>query len=159
MPENDKASPVIVQDLKTLRAKSGLATTQDAESILPRLRIVLGANPRGMGLSAIQMGYPVRLFTTRFHDGFLDFVNPMYIINPEGVCEDGVEGCLSLPGRQRRIKRYSEVTIRCENWGGAAKTFHGLAARVVQHEMDHLDGKTIMERGNPMHGGSKGRRK
>ena len=104
----------------------------------------------GMGLAAPQVGVPVQVFVVSpallrgDHGGV--YVNPR-LIDQDGS-EVAEEGCLSLPGVNCRIKRAQRVTIRATDLDGAAFSDQGegLAARVFQHEMDHLNGVLIAER-------------
>ena len=96
----------------------------------------------GVGLAAPQVGVLRRLFVMDVDDG----EGPVVFINPELLAQEGdqegPEGCLSLPGLFGLVKRPMEVTVRALNREGLAfeKTVHGLAARCVCHEYDHLDG-------------------
>jgi len=78
--------------------------------------------------------------------------NPTFYINPQIVAhsEEKIvddEGCLSIPGITVPIKRYTAITVEALNLKGEtfvveAEDFH---ARAIQHELDHLDGKTMFE--------------
>ena len=69
------------------------------------------------------------------------------IVSAEGW-EDAEEGCLSLPGVTCRLKRRAVVTIEATNLDGEVfqETGEDLAARIYQHEIDHLDGKLLVDR-------------
>jgi len=100
----------------------------------------------GVGLAAPQIGESVRLivFETEGEQGAL--INPA-IVSREGS-EIATEGCLSLPKLNGDVERATEVTVRFmdENGKKRTKTWHDLDARVVQHEMDHLDGVLFTDR-------------
>jgi peptide deformylase len=76
----------------------------------------------------------------------LVFINPQ-IKNRRGQ-EVGEEGCLSLPGLYADVKRASEIVVEAFDLEGQAfqATLNELAARVVQHESDHLDGVLFIDR-------------
>ena len=70
----------------------------------------------------------------------------MVLINPERVAEEGsseaLEGCLSVPERMGRVKRYEKIKINYTGIEGEEKTLEAedFLARIIQHEMDHLNG-------------------
>ena len=105
----------------------------------------------GIGLAANQVGVPYRVFTVR-SDPLLVCYNPK-IVDLSGEELLGPEGCLSFPGLSVKVKRWEEVRLRFQNYKGTFVTrkFGGLAARVVQHEMDHLDGILFFNRANRYH--------
>ncbi len=76
---------------------------------------------------------------------------PLVLINPEIVAtdgeQDGQEGCLSFPGIYINVKRAEMATVRFTNLEGAEETVetHGLVARAVQHELDHLNGVLLVD--------------
>ena len=103
----------------------------------------------GVGLAAPQVGVPVRLFIACPAQEPSDrrvYINPR-IIAAEGS-QDGEEGCLSFPGVACNLKRYDVVTIRAVGLDGQQfeETERQLAARIFQHEMDHLDGRLLVDR-------------
>jgi len=111
-------------------------------------------NNYGIGLAAIQVGYPLRIFVM---DVNRSFEHPQVFINPEIIKKSkesltDFEGCLSAPGKRGEVKRYIRITLKYQDEEGEeiVKTFYNLAARCVQHEMDHLEGKLCIdyEKGN-----------
>jgi len=103
----------------------------------------------GVGLAAPQVGLSQRLLVYR--------VGPnapvIALVNPElewsGSEEDTLEeGCLSIPGVTVDVERPLHVRVRAldEEGGGRLIEASGLEARVIQHEMDHLDGVLILDR-------------
>jgi peptide deformylase len=97
---------------------------------------------KGMGLAAPQVGILERFFITSWGQVFVD---PLVYPERQFGKEEGPEGCLSLPGQAFMVDRWRVVTV-----GGTR--YSGLAAVVVQHELDHLDGILISERGKPFSG-------
>ena len=101
----------------------------------------------GVGLAAPQIGIPKRLFVA---DGGVE-KGIVKIANPEIVSADGIgvmaEGCLSVPNISVTIERPSTITITGLNEAGhrVEITARGLFARVLQHEIDHLNGKLIID--------------
>lgn len=104
---------------------------------------------RGVGLAAPQVGVTVRLFIaspTFEEDDRRVYIDPE-IIALDGA-QDGEEGCLSFPGISCKIKRKKIATIRALGLDGEIfeETGEDLAARIFQHESDHLDGKLLVDR-------------
>ena len=98
----------------------------------------------GMGLAAPQVGIPYNIFVVGATVPRRTFINPL--IHWSSVTKTmQTEGCLSFPGLLQRVLRPAEVTITYYTVDGAQmnKRFDGLNARVIQHEYDHLKGKTI----------------
>ena len=104
----------------------------------------------GVGLAATQVGILRRIFV--FHDEDEDrvIVNPVVTVRGKET-EVDEEGCLSLGPIRMPVERAVEVTL--DGFDGAGAPVHleleGLSARVVQHELDHLDGKMIIDRTDP----------
>lgn len=99
----------------------------------------------GVGLAANQVG-----ITKRFVVFDYPPILVSYMINPEITWHSkkaggGMEECLSIGKQLYPKKRYSEVTVKWQNMKGEAfeRTFRGFSARVIQHELDHLDGILI----------------
>ena len=104
----------------------------------------------GRGLAAPQVGRPVRLFVMdlTWKDGLPD---PRVFVNPDldwtsaatGVAE---EACLSIPDAPRAVRRPTACRLSHDGPDGRIETdFGGVAARCVQHEMDHLSGRLILD--------------
>ncbi len=101
----------------------------------------------GIGLAAPQVGISQRMITVEADGECLALVNPV-ILAGEGAHEM-VEGCLSLPGQQVRVARRSVVWVQAYDHEHRLREFkcQGLLARVIQHELDHLDGILIIDHG------------
>jgi peptide deformylase len=121
------------------------------------LEIMLENN--GVGLAAIQVGIPKRLFIasmipedeTEVDDEvikkyLIEFINPE-ILEAEGSISYE-EGCLSIPGFFAKVKRANKILIRFQDRFGNKhqKEFHNVSAVACQHEYDHLEGKVFIER-------------
>ena len=105
----------------------------------------------GVGLAAPQVGVGLRLFVADPSSG-RDRSQLRVVINPELVAADGVqreeEGCLSLPGFTGQVPRSARVVATGLDRSGSSIRIEGegLLARVLQHEMDHLDGGLFVDR-------------
>jgi peptide deformylase len=108
----------------------------------------------GIGLAAIQIGVPERIIVVQLPE---DEENPeedkLYaIVNPELArksreMEEGVEGCLSVPGWVGDVSRHRTVTVKGLDPRGKPVRIkaEGLLARVFQHELDHCDGVLFID--------------
>jgi len=103
----------------------------------------------GVGLAANQVGISKRIFV--FNPSEEDWradamINPV-IIKRRGS-EKTEEGCLSLPGITAEVRRYKYVLVEGLDIDGRHVRFEakGLLARIIQHEVDHLDGKLIIDK-------------
>ncbi len=103
----------------------------------------------GIGLAAPQVGVPLRLVvisTTGKRQDSQILINPV-LSNLQGTCEME-EGCLSLPGVHGNVKRPSTCSVEAQDIDGNSFMLDTveLTARVIQHEVDHLDGKLFTDR-------------
>lgn len=136
----------------TLRYKSKPIRRVDRQlQDIVRNMFALMYEARGVGLAANQVDLPLRLFVVNLQadpeEGEeMVFVNPV-ISRPKGN-DDHEEGCLSFPGLQCQVKRPETVRLNAYNLQG--KEFEGevdgFLARVIQHELDHLDGVLFIDR-------------
>jgi peptide deformylase len=115
-----------------------------------------------LGLAAPQIGISKRVAVFKNKD--LDSREPIYnnsdydvLVNPRitqcrGDKETMMEGCLSCPDISVEVERYTEIKVKGYNEKGQkiSKRYTGFLARVAQHEIDHLDGILIVDRGNRM---------
>ena len=105
----------------------------------------------GLGLSANQCGLPYRAFVMRTIP-FIVVFNPRIVdTSSEEIFLE--EGCLSFPYLLVKVKRSRDVRVRFTDSYGQTSTqkFTGLTARIFQHEADHLDGITFIERATKFH--------
>ena len=96
----------------------------------------------GVGLAAPQVGILRRIVVIEVNEGeVIELINPK-IVAFAGE-QEGLEGCLSLPGQWGIVKRPMHVTVRALNRYGEEVEYRGseLLARCFCHELDHLDGK------------------
>jgi peptide deformylase len=108
----------------------------------------------GVGLAAPQVGVSRRIIVV---DPREEGVAPMAIINPriawvDAATEKAEEGCLSIPGVRDVVERPATVTVEGLDLDGRGVTIdaQGLHARVIQHEIDHLDGVLFLDRLSPL---------
>jgi len=124
-------------------------------------------NASGVGLAAPQIGKSIRIFVvdgTPFNEGeeeddkdpSLEGFKKVFI-NPQVLEEDGEEwgfeeGCLSIPQIRGEVYRPERVTIQYydTDWNQHTETYDGMAARIIQHEYDHLEGKLFTDYLTPL---------
>jgi len=100
---------------------------------------------KGIGLAAPQVGVLQRIIVADIYGG------PLSLANPEIVTREGfdtmAEGCLSLPGVLVEVPRNTCIEVAGQDARGHHVEFEakGLLARVLQHEIDHLDGRLISD--------------
>ncbi len=101
---------------------------------------------RGVGLAAVQVGVPQRIVVVDYGEGLMELVNPE--ITHRAGSEKGFEGCLSVPGYMGEVTRPTEVTVTAQDREGDRifVDVEGWAARVLCHEIDHLDGNLFIDR-------------
>ena len=107
--------------------------------------IVIELGAHAVGLAAVQIGVPRSIFVARMNNGELkEFINPE-ILYRSNERKKKVEGCLSLPGLEVRVKRPKRITLKYYDIYGTecTKEFVGMEARIIGHEMDHCLGITI----------------
>lgn len=114
---------------------------------------------KGVGLAAPQIGLSIRLFITDgspFEEDEVKefkqvFINPI-IKEEEGALWKFNEGCLSIPTIREDIQRKKVVHIEYydQDWNFKRETFKGLAARIIQHEYDHIEGVLFVDRISPL---------
>jgi len=99
-----------------------------------------------VGLAAPQVGVSIRMFVAQTRNGPGVFINPE--ISKKSGKEAVEEGCLSLPGLWLKVKRAKEIELEAIDINGKKiKTKAvGLFARILQHEIDHLNGVLIIDK-------------
>jgi peptide deformylase len=147
--------PIVLSDNPLLRQRSrrvkrfGPALQQLIDDMVETMH---AAN--GIGLAAIQIGAPERVIVVQLPE---DDENPadgkLYVVvNPELArksreIEDGIEGCLSIPGWVGEVPRHRTVTVKGRDLHGKPVRIKAqeLLARVFQHEVDHVSGVLFID--------------
>jgi peptide deformylase len=146
--------PIVYSDNPVLRERSRRIrrVTPDQQQLIDdMIETMYAAN--GIGLAAIQVGVPERVVVVHLPEDPEDEDPPpgsgqLYvIINPELArksreMEDGIEGCLSVPGWVGEVTRHRNVTVKGLDRQGQPVRIkaEGFLARVFQHEIDHCEG-------------------
>ncbi len=163
LPHNNSFAAVGVSELQileyphpTLRRLSKPLKRVDAElHQLVRQMFDLMYQHSGIGLAANQVNLPYRLFIVnatsdpQMTEEEHVFINP--VLSQRKGSAEAEEGCLSLPGLYGQVKRPEKVTLNAYNLAGEEITaeLSGLFGRVVQHEIDHLDGILFIDKLSP----------
>ncbi len=94
----------------------------------------------GVGLAAPQIGVLKRVVVVDAGEGLIELINPV-ILKQSGETTD-IEGCLSIPGVFGDVTRPEHITVKALDRNGKSVTseYSGFTARVICHEIDHLDG-------------------
>jgi peptide deformylase len=108
---------------------------------------------KGVGLAAPQVGLPLRIFVaspTGTREEAAAYINPTLL--DERGSEEGEEGCLSLPEIRIKVSRFTAVRIEALDPSGQpfGQNAEAFAARVLQHENDHLEGILLLDRMSPL---------
>lgn len=116
---------------------------EEVREVVVTLKHTLATHENGVGLAAPQVGINARIFVINFNGNMRAFINPMYTHTNDIVLSR--EGCLSLPGKEYLVPRFSQIKIAYQDPQGKVmnNTLVGMSAFVFQHEMDHLEGITL----------------
>ena len=144
--------------MKLIKVPNPILTTPTSEvefplseenKIIIKNMINLMYQENGVGLAANQVGYDKKIFVMDISNERND---PQVFVNPIIVARNNIkmgenERCLSCPGEEVKVSRSISVNLEwtCEHGEKQHKTFYHLPSRVVQHEMDHLNGKLITD--------------
>lgn len=139
-----KSKPVKRVDKKVLKLTKDMKQTLLAQK-----------DPKGVGLAAPQVGRPIRLFLVRDNGKVITMINPEILWLSKKTNETKkkkekyiAEGCLSLPHFYGPVKRAWAVKVEYQTPEGKKKKekFEGFSAQIIQHELDHLNGITFVQR-------------
>lgn len=149
---SQKAQPIKKVDKKIIKVIAEMKATLNAQK-----------NPKGVGLAAPQIDYPLRIFITKPYpkSHIQVFINPEITWKSEDMINrspereeslpagrQALEGCLSLPGLWGTVKRRTSLKLRYQTPDGQnhEEVFEGFIATIIQHEMDHLEGHLFTQR-------------
>lgn len=138
-------NPILRQKSKQL-TKQEITNPKFKRLILKMQKLMKKAD--GAGLAAPQIGKNICLFvieTKLYQSGY--FINPI-LIEHSTAASTAEEGCLSLPNIFGQVSRYNEIKIKFKNLENQDLELkaNGLLARVIQHEMDHLEGILFIDK-------------
>lgn len=124
-----------------------IETFDDSLERLTQEMLVTMRDHEGVGLAANQVGRLKRVLVASVEDDDYVIINPVLSDMSESK-ERMAEGCLSIPGIQVEVERPTSVTVSGVDAAGEALRLEAtdMLARVLQHEVDHLDGVLILDR-------------
>ena len=138
--------------LETMYCETGIGLAANQVGILQRILVLDPeydlVDPKGDLASAKQVEI--------FDENYVINKQPQIFLNPEIIYREGTasikEGCLSVPEFRAEIKRAEKIKLQYQTIDGLTKVLSadGLLAIVIQHEIDHLDGKLMIDRLSPL---------
>lgn len=133
----------IVRDVLVLGRKSEPATKDDITVVRDLLDTLAANSDRCVGLAANMIGVHKTILAAAIGGKHIAMINPK-IADRSKETYDTEEGCLSLDG-VRPVKRYQMITVEYldNRFKKKKQTFRGFDAQIVQHEMDHFEGRII----------------
>ena len=131
--ENEKDRAILTQ-------KSIETTVEESKQLIEDLRDTLNASKNGCGISAVQIGELKRVCIIKHNDKEIVMINPV-ITRTRGEV-NSEEGCLSVPHLFGTFKRAQKVWCEYTDENGNRKEIAegGLCSRIIQHELEHMDG-------------------
>lgn len=131
--ENEKDRAILTQ-------KSTETTIEESKQLIEDLRDTLNASKNGCGISAVQIGELKRVCIIKHNDKEIVMINPV-ITRTRGEV-NSEEGCLSVPHLFGTFKRAQKVWCEYTDGNGNRKEIAegGLCSRIIQHELEHMDG-------------------
>lgn len=155
--------PIYLYGSRVLRENAQEADLSDREKLTQLIADMEEtlASADGCGLAAPQVGVPVRVLIvdgrdlTDAYPYLKDFkrvmINPVVVEESRETC-DYSEGCLSVPGIYAEVRRPERIRVEYLNgdFEKVSEEFDKFACRMIQHELDHLDGKMFVDRVAPI---------
>jgi peptide deformylase len=146
-----------------LKAKPVKKFDKELQTLIDDMFETMRAEP-GVGLAAPQIGESMRLVVIEYAEEPEDEEAPepkpkrYVLVNPEITQKseemvEGMEGCLSVPGLIGTVDRHEKVTVKALTRHGKPQKVkaEGWMARILQHELDHLDGVLYIDRANEIY--------
>ena len=118
----------------------------DTAGVICDMMHILTNSKTGVGLSANQAGYDMRIIILKVNNfNYVPMINPVIESHSVGKIK-AEESCLSYPGKHKDIYRFNFITVSYTTPNGdrIEQDFENLNARIIQHEIDHLNGKCIV---------------
>lgn len=136
---------LVTYDDPRLRVRSVPTGPDEVRDLVRKMFETMYAE-EGIGLAAVQVGRPLRVFITKVQDRERVYINPEIV--ETSIEEDTAEeGCLSIPDVRADVTRPARISVQATGLKG--RTFRlnaeGLLARAIQHELDHLNGRLFID--------------
>jgi peptide deformylase len=144
MPEKELKIKVFGESILRKKARPVTKVTEQHRQILSQMAKAM-YDDSGIGLAAPQVGFSAQLIVVDIGEGLYKLVNPK-IVKKQGK-QSISEGCLSVPGVCIKVKRAKKVSVQALDENGCPQEIEArdLFACVLQHEIDHLKGKLIID--------------
>lgn len=122
-------------------------SNQEVRKLIIDMWETLNAEKTGVGLAAPQVGQTIRLILVKTKDFTETLANPV-IVSRHAMEKVDEEGCLSVPGVWKKVKRSHSIVVSYTDRNGFKQEtkLKGFSARVVQHEVEHLNGILITDK-------------
>ncbi len=129
-----------------LRNQSKVLSFNESKKIIKNLRNAI-EDKNALGIASPQIGINIRVILTKLGKNFIVMINPKILQFSEKT-EIDEEGCLSLPDTWGKVERAKEIVVEFIDEKGKKKILNlqKIDARIVQHEIDHLDGILFVDR-------------
>lgn len=145
---------IVIVPNPILKKRAAVVEKFDSETkkLIAAMQETLDHNPRrGVGLAAPQVGFSQRILLAK--DGRVEGAATFVLVNPEIIKKSSqtdldYEGCLSIPDVFGLVERHLKIVVKAQNPLGRKITLKtaGFFARILQHEIDHLDGILITDK-------------
>lgn len=141
--EGETVIKQIIHDPFFLGQKSEVATKEDIQTAYDLMDTLIANKDICVGMAANMIGVKKRIIAFNNNDEYMLMFNPEIIEKSEE--HEASEGCLSLLGGPRKVKRYKTIKVKYQdiNLKEYTKTFIGFTAQIIQHEIDHCNGVLI----------------
>lgn len=130
------------KDKEILTQKSELVNeiTDEIKQLIQDLKDTLLSKPTGVGISAIQIGVPKRVCLIKYNGKIYTLINPTITRKRGSLLFE--EGCLSAPGKKKKVLRAKKVWCKYIDENGQEQEIAdgGLCSIIIQHELDHFEG-------------------
>lgn len=152
MGQRGKTMKIQLINSPYLRDKTNDVAVEEVNSIIeliPQMTQLMNSL-NGLGLAANQVGLSKRFFIMKVGEDVDLIMNPTIL--EIGERKPFVEGCLSIPGTSATTQRarYLKLRYKDQGFNDVEREFHGMDALIIQHEVDHLDGKLYIDALPPM---------
>jgi peptide deformylase len=138
----------IVKNINKLRQKAIPVATDNISVAISKLYShTMYLREGAVGIAGCQVGLKDHVFCAVIGSKWRFFANAV-VIRKSWFKSKEYEGCLSLPNKEYLVKRHNNITIKYQNTHGETITekFTGLEARIIQHELDHLNGILVCDK-------------
>ena len=134
---------IITKKNDKLYLKCEQVNYNEGYKIAKKLHLIAISNKNCVGLAHNQIGGNKAVFVAKVNNTWIYFINPILVAKSDENYMH-TESCMSFPNKPSKVLRYSKITIQYDVENGIkAERFEGFNACIIQHELHHLNGKTI----------------